>query len=252
MVKQIIKEAIEKNPIGLKEAVEAELMSRVQLALEAKKTSMEDDYEEDEDMDESFDLSDYTVEELEDFMMSEDFDQLDEISKKTLRSYYAKAISDISSKTKKAKAAPDRAARDAIDGQALKRRRFVNKAVDRLAIENKISKLDERKETYSVSVNGKIGNRVGMSKENADDFVSELKKNPKMKTVDIEIVKEDLDESVQDTWRVSISGLGGATVKGSNRTQAVDRALSKMKISKSERRMYISGKDKDKVKVEKV
>ena len=42
MVKQIIKEAIEKNPIGLKEAVEAELMSRVQLALEAKKTSIEE------------------------------------------------------------------------------------------------------------------------------------------------------------------------------------------------------------------
>jgi hypothetical protein len=48
MVKQIIKEAIEKNPIGLREAVEAELMSRIQLALEAKKTSMEDDYEEEE------------------------------------------------------------------------------------------------------------------------------------------------------------------------------------------------------------
>ena len=36
MVKQIIKEAIEKNPIGLKEAVEAELMSRLQLSLSAK------------------------------------------------------------------------------------------------------------------------------------------------------------------------------------------------------------------------
>jgi hypothetical protein len=50
MVKQIIKEAMEQNPIGLKEAVEAELMSRLQLALEAKKKSYkeEDDYEEDE------------------------------------------------------------------------------------------------------------------------------------------------------------------------------------------------------------
>ena len=50
MVKQIIKEAIEKNPIGLKEAVETELMSRLQLALEAKKKNYkeEDDYEEDE------------------------------------------------------------------------------------------------------------------------------------------------------------------------------------------------------------
>jgi hypothetical protein len=40
---------------------------------------------------ESFDLEDYSVEELEDFMMSEDFEQLDEISKKTLGSYVKKA-----------------------------------------------------------------------------------------------------------------------------------------------------------------
>jgi hypothetical protein len=40
---------------------------------------------------ESFDLSDYTVEELEDFMESAEFDQLDEISKKTLGSYVVKA-----------------------------------------------------------------------------------------------------------------------------------------------------------------
>lgn len=39
MVKQIIKEALEKNPIGVKEAVEEELMERLRLALEAKKKS---------------------------------------------------------------------------------------------------------------------------------------------------------------------------------------------------------------------
>jgi hypothetical protein len=54
MVKQIIKEAMEKNPIGLKEAVETELMSRIQLALEAKKKSYkeEDDYEEEDETEE--------------------------------------------------------------------------------------------------------------------------------------------------------------------------------------------------------
>jgi hypothetical protein len=36
-------------------------------------------------------LEDYSVEELEDFMMSEDFEQLDEVSKKTLGSYVNKA-----------------------------------------------------------------------------------------------------------------------------------------------------------------
>ncbi|CAB4127096.1 prohead core protein [uncultured Caudovirales phage] len=40
---------------------------------------------------ESFDLEDYSIEELEDFMMSEDFEQLDELSKKTLGSYVKKA-----------------------------------------------------------------------------------------------------------------------------------------------------------------
>ena len=36
MVKQIIKEAMNQNPLGLKEAVEAELRNRITLALEAK------------------------------------------------------------------------------------------------------------------------------------------------------------------------------------------------------------------------
>lgn len=55
MVKQIIKEAMEKNPIGLKEAVEAELRTRVTLALEAK-MKKEDEHEDDmdDDLDENF------------------------------------------------------------------------------------------------------------------------------------------------------------------------------------------------------
>jgi hypothetical protein len=40
---------------------------------------------------ESVELDEFTLEELEDFMVSEDFDQLDEISKKTLVSYVRKA-----------------------------------------------------------------------------------------------------------------------------------------------------------------
>ena len=39
-------------------------------------------------------LEDYSVEELEDFMMSEEFEQLDELSKATLGSYIKKAHSD--------------------------------------------------------------------------------------------------------------------------------------------------------------
>ena len=40
---------------------------------------------------ESYELDDYTLEELEDYMVSEEFEQLDELSKATLKSYQAKA-----------------------------------------------------------------------------------------------------------------------------------------------------------------
>ena len=41
---------------------------------------------------EDFTLEDFSLEEIEEFMVSEDFEQLDELSKKTLRSYKKKAI----------------------------------------------------------------------------------------------------------------------------------------------------------------
>jgi hypothetical protein len=49
-IKQIIHESINKNPVGLKEALEEELRARVQLALEAKVAESDHDMEdEDED-----------------------------------------------------------------------------------------------------------------------------------------------------------------------------------------------------------
>ena len=165
-VKKIIQESVNKNPLGVKEALEEALQDRVRAALEEKYAEMmESKDEDDKDMYESLDLSentmhvdidhmgghdamakkhdislsthkhgtyavgkkknlqkylthhydgdhseaksqhpevykesldltDYTVEELEDFMMSEDFDQLDEISKKTLGNYVKAAQID--------------------------------------------------------------------------------------------------------------------------------------------------------------
>jgi DNA-binding transcriptional regulator YbjK len=58
-VKQIIQESIEKNPLGLKEALQEELSNRIRLALEAK--------------------------------INEETEELDEISRKTLGSYIDKA-----------------------------------------------------------------------------------------------------------------------------------------------------------------
>ncbi len=51
-IKQIIQESINKNPVGLKEALEEELRTRVALALEAKMNDEEDDMEDEEDEDE--------------------------------------------------------------------------------------------------------------------------------------------------------------------------------------------------------
>lgn len=100
-VREIIQHSLDKNPLAMKEALEEEMKARIAVAIEEKmNASMEEEYdleeakdddEDDDDMDESFDLSDLTLEELEDFMMSEDFEQLDEISQDTLRSYIKRA-----------------------------------------------------------------------------------------------------------------------------------------------------------------
>jgi hypothetical protein len=122
-IKQIIQESINKNPVGLKEALEEELRSRVAEALEEMMS---------EEVGEDLDLSDYTTEELEDFMMSEDFEQLDEISKKTLAAYVKKASDD------KANNAYQLGAKDPLKttgswSKAFKRKTGIEKAVNRLA-----------------------------------------------------------------------------------------------------------------------
>jgi hypothetical protein len=73
-LKQIIQESMDKNPLGVKEALEAELQERVRLALEAKMSESDDmedddeddddeddDDEDDDDMDESFELDEASV-----------------------------------------------------------------------------------------------------------------------------------------------------------------------------------------------
>jgi len=106
-IQKIIQESINRNPLEMKEVIAEELRARVALALEAKMKDDEEDDMEDEDEDEddmkkeSFDLSKYTIEELEDFVESEDFNQLNELDKKTLGSYIKKASVDASLKRMK-------------------------------------------------------------------------------------------------------------------------------------------------------
>jgi len=72
MVKQIIKEAMDQNPLGLKEAVAEELQKRVTLALEAKmKAVKEEEYEDEDDEDEDEDDED-----------EDEDDELEEVKKK--------------------------------------------------------------------------------------------------------------------------------------------------------------------------
>jgi hypothetical protein len=59
---------------------------------------------------------------------------------------------------------------------------------------------------------------------------------------------EQLDEK-QKTWRVEIPGIGLATVKGANETQAIDRALAQRHVRKSERSQWISGMGRKDVKL---
>ena len=73
MVRQIIKEAMDKNPLGLKESVAEELQKRVTLALEAKVNKMK---EQEDDMEDEMD--DEEDDEDEDDMDDEEDDDMDE------------------------------------------------------------------------------------------------------------------------------------------------------------------------------
>lgn len=150
-VREIIQHSLEKNPLAMKEALDGEMKARVAAAIEEKMIAAmseaahedededededddDDEDDEDEDMDESFDLSDYTVEELEDFMVSEDFDQLDEISKKTLTSYVKKASYDAASNAAKFGAGETDKKGGSAFVKAHKRLGGITKATDRLA-----------------------------------------------------------------------------------------------------------------------
>jgi hypothetical protein len=139
-VREIIQHSLEKNPLAMKEALDGEMKARVAAAIEEKMIAAmseaahedEDEDDEDDDMKESFDLSDYTVEELEDFMVSEDFDQLDEISKKTLTSYVKKASYDAASNAAKFGAGETDKKGGSAFVKAHKRLGGIAKATDRL------------------------------------------------------------------------------------------------------------------------
>ena len=75
-------------------AFQEAITDRISIAMESKRTNIAQSMFTKESVEEEeLTLEDYSVEELEDFMMSEDFEQLDELSRKTLSSYIGKARS---------------------------------------------------------------------------------------------------------------------------------------------------------------
>lgn len=123
---------------------------------------------------ESFDIEDYSVEELEDFMMSEEFEQLDELSKKTLGSYVKKATTNaiISGE------ALGKGEKWSKSGQiASKREKGIGKAVDKLTKED----LDEESDPTGVKIyhtdkSGKAGSHIVFTSQDANRLHSQIKK----------------------------------------------------------------------------
>jgi hypothetical protein len=100
-LEKIVAEALANRPLEMKHAFQEEIQARIQARLEA------------EYMDESFDLS---VEDLEDFIASDEFDSLDEETQNTIMYYYEGSIkgsgTDRKAQLKKAYRAGEQKTRD--------------------------------------------------------------------------------------------------------------------------------------------
>ena len=79
-------------------AFQEAITDKISIAMDTRRTEIAQSMFTKESVEpEELTLEDYSVEELEDFMMSEEFEQLDELSKKTLGSYVKKASGKLAS-----------------------------------------------------------------------------------------------------------------------------------------------------------
>lgn len=113
---------------------------------------------------EQYDLEDFSLEEIEDFMMSEDFEQLDELSKATLVSYRDKANKQIDRGLMRSRDIRG-------DKTAMKRMRNIGKAQKRLA--NEELDLDEAKWPSNLGVIS--GHKTGDVTKTAHDVTKTAK-----------------------------------------------------------------------------
>ena len=89
---QFIDELASGNASGAKDILNDMLSARAFEALEGRKVEIAQNiFNGSQVQEEQLNLEDYSLEELEEFMVSEDFEQLDELSKGTVRSYLKKS-----------------------------------------------------------------------------------------------------------------------------------------------------------------
>jgi hypothetical protein len=93
---QFIDELAAGNASGAKDILNDMLSARAFEALEGRKVEIAQNIFNGSVQEEQLNLEDYSLEELEEFMVSEEFEQLDELSKTTLGSYVNKASGDAS------------------------------------------------------------------------------------------------------------------------------------------------------------
>ena len=127
-----------------------------------------------EEVTEEYTLEDFSVEELEDYMMSEEFKQLDELSKATLGSYVKKATTSAIVSGE----ALGKGEKWSKSGQiASKREKGIGKAVDKMTKED----LDEESDPtgvkmYHTDKSGKTGSHIVFTSQDANRLHSQIKK----------------------------------------------------------------------------
>jgi hypothetical protein len=98
-VKDLIDAIASGDSLAINSAFEYEMANRISERLDDMRTEVAQNMFATESVQEELYLEDYSLEELEEFMMSEDFEQLDELSKTTLGSYVDKANVDMANKS---------------------------------------------------------------------------------------------------------------------------------------------------------
>jgi len=100
--KQAIEHAMNNNPAGMSEVIRDIIAGKVEVAIESRKQEIAqsllqpqvEEYEIDEEIVKKLNLEAFSLDVLEDYIVSEEFEQLDELSKKTLANYVKKASAD--------------------------------------------------------------------------------------------------------------------------------------------------------------